>query len=168
MVALWPHATWQSTTWMDGMAKAGQRPPPLAMKRSAAQQKDRAQYGAKREQILKAAGPVLQRYGLSRTTIEAYRRSHVHCSGGSDPCPVGRGHRSPDYARHQSGQGPSADGSPAAADVLPRTTAVAFRGGPGSLLGFGATSYSNVIRLVGLGKRTRSSLLPACASSLAD
>jgi|SoiMethySBSTD1v2_1073268.scaffolds.fasta_scaffold170440_2 AcrR family transcriptional regulator len=66
-----PHATSQSTTWMDGMAKAGQRPLTLAMKRSAAQQKDRAQYGAKRVQILKAAGPVLQRYGLSGTTIGA-------------------------------------------------------------------------------------------------
>ena len=41
------------------------------MKRRAAQQKDRARYGAKRKQILKAAGPVLQQHGLSGTTIEA-------------------------------------------------------------------------------------------------
>ena len=45
--------------------------PTLAMKRDAAQQRDRAQYGAKREKILKAAGPVLQRHGLAGTTIEA-------------------------------------------------------------------------------------------------
>ena len=32
-----------------------------------------ALYGAKREHILKVAGPVLQRDGLSRTTIRAYR-----------------------------------------------------------------------------------------------
>ena len=40
------------------------RQPTLAMKREAAQQRDRAQYGAKRDMILKAAGPVLERHGL--------------------------------------------------------------------------------------------------------
>ncbi|MEV8517627.1 TetR/AcrR family transcriptional regulator [Dactylosporangium sp. NPDC051484] len=44
------------------------------MKREAAQRKDRAQYGAKREKILKAAGPVLARNGLGGTTIEAIAR----------------------------------------------------------------------------------------------
>src|ERR1700761_9337963 len=53
------------------MAKASQPNPTLPMRRSAALKKDRAQYGAKREAILKAAGPVLQRNGLSGTTIEA-------------------------------------------------------------------------------------------------
>jgi len=52
------------------MASA-KRQPTLAMKRDAAQQRDRAQYGAKRDKILKAAGPVLQRHGLAATTIEA-------------------------------------------------------------------------------------------------
>jgi len=41
------------------------------MKRTVAQRKDRASYSAKREKIIKAAGPVLKRYGLSGTTIEA-------------------------------------------------------------------------------------------------
>jgi TetR/AcrR family transcriptional regulator, cholesterol catabolism regulator len=45
--------------------------PTLAMKRNAAQQRDRAQYGAKRDKILKAAGPVLERHGLVGTTMEA-------------------------------------------------------------------------------------------------
>jgi TetR/AcrR family transcriptional regulator, cholesterol catabolism regulator len=52
------------------MASA-KRQPTLAMKRNAAQQRDRAQYGAKRDKILRAAGPVLQRHGLAATTIEA-------------------------------------------------------------------------------------------------
>jgi TetR/AcrR family transcriptional regulator, cholesterol catabolism regulator len=47
------------------------RQPTLAMKRSAAQQRDRAQYGAKRDKIVKAAGPVLERNGFAGTTIEA-------------------------------------------------------------------------------------------------
>jgi AcrR family transcriptional regulator len=42
-----------------------------AMKRTLAQREDRASYSAEREKIVKAAGPVLKRYGLSGTTIEA-------------------------------------------------------------------------------------------------
>src|SRR6201998_705682 len=53
------------------MARARRQPPTLAMKRSAAQDKDRAQYGAKREAILRAAGPVLQREGISAATMGA-------------------------------------------------------------------------------------------------
>ena len=49
----------------------GKRPPTLAMKRTAAKQKGRPQYGAKRALIVRAVGPALQRYGLSGTTIEA-------------------------------------------------------------------------------------------------
>ena len=41
------------------------------MKRTLAQREDRASYSAKREKTVKAAGPVLKRYGLSGTTIEA-------------------------------------------------------------------------------------------------
>jgi AcrR family transcriptional regulator len=41
------------------------------MKRTAAQDKDRAQYGAKRELILRAAGPVLQREGINGATMGA-------------------------------------------------------------------------------------------------
>jgi AcrR family transcriptional regulator len=41
------------------------------MKRKAAQQRDRAQYGAKRDMILKAAGVVLERSGFAGTTIDA-------------------------------------------------------------------------------------------------
>jgi AcrR family transcriptional regulator len=41
------------------------------MKREAAQQRDRAQYGAKRDMILKAAGPVLERNGFAGTTVDA-------------------------------------------------------------------------------------------------
>jgi AcrR family transcriptional regulator len=41
------------------------------MKRSAAQDKDRAQYGAKRDAILHAAGPVLQREGINGATMAA-------------------------------------------------------------------------------------------------
>ena len=47
------------------------RQPTLAMKREAAQQRDRAQYGAKRDMILKAAGPVLERNGFAGTTVDA-------------------------------------------------------------------------------------------------
>jgi AcrR family transcriptional regulator len=47
------------------------RQPTLAMKRKAAQQRDRAQYGAKRDMILKAAGLVLERNGFTGTTIDA-------------------------------------------------------------------------------------------------
>ncbi len=53
------------------MVKAQKRSPTLAMKRSAAQDKDRAQYGAKREAILHAAGPVLQRDGINGATMGA-------------------------------------------------------------------------------------------------
>ena len=53
------------------MAKAQKRPPTLAMKRTTAQDKDRAQYGAKRESILHAAGPVLQREGINGATMGA-------------------------------------------------------------------------------------------------
>ena len=53
------------------MAKKVQAAPTLADKRTTAQRKDRAQYGAKRQSILRAAGPVLQRNGLGGTTIEA-------------------------------------------------------------------------------------------------
>src|ERR1700739_2606122 len=53
------------------MARAQKRSPTLAMKRSAAQDKDRAQYGAKREAILRAAGPVLQREGINGATMGA-------------------------------------------------------------------------------------------------
>jgi len=45
--------------------------PTLEMKRNAAQQRSRAQYGAKRVKILEAAGPVLERHGVAGTTIEA-------------------------------------------------------------------------------------------------
>jgi AcrR family transcriptional regulator len=53
------------------MAEIAKRPPSLAMKRNAARKRDRAPYGVKREMILKAAGPVLKKYGLGGTTIEA-------------------------------------------------------------------------------------------------
>jgi AcrR family transcriptional regulator len=53
------------------MARAQKRSPTLAMKRSAAQDKDRAQYGAKRDAILHAAGPVLQREGINGATMAA-------------------------------------------------------------------------------------------------
>jgi TetR/AcrR family transcriptional regulator, cholesterol catabolism regulator len=53
------------------VGKAQKRPPTLAMKRTAAQGKDRAQYGAKRELILRAAGPVLQREGINGATMGA-------------------------------------------------------------------------------------------------
>lgn len=54
--------------------RSAKRAPTLATKREAAQRKDRAQYGAKREKILKAAGLVLARNGLGGTTIEAIAR----------------------------------------------------------------------------------------------
>lgn len=53
------------------MARAQKRSPTLAMKRTAAQDKDRAQYGAKRDAILHAAGPVLQREGINGATMAA-------------------------------------------------------------------------------------------------
>src|SRR6478752_9334760 len=53
------------------MAKKMQSVPTLADKRTTAQRKDRAQYSAKRQKILHAAGPVLQRLGFASTTIEA-------------------------------------------------------------------------------------------------
>ena len=43
----------------------------LAMKRTLAQREDRGSYSAKREKLVKVVGPVLKRYGLSGTTIEA-------------------------------------------------------------------------------------------------
>jgi TetR/AcrR family transcriptional regulator, cholesterol catabolism regulator len=53
------------------MGRTQKRSPTLAMKRTAAQDKDRAQYGAKREAILRAAGPVLQREGINGVTMGA-------------------------------------------------------------------------------------------------
>jgi TetR/AcrR family transcriptional regulator, cholesterol catabolism regulator len=53
------------------MGRARKSAPTLAMKRTAAQDKDRAQYGAKREAILRAAGPVLQREGINGATMGA-------------------------------------------------------------------------------------------------
>lgn len=53
------------------MSRAQKRSPTLAMKRNAAQDKDRAQYGAKRDAILHAAGPVLQREGINGATMGA-------------------------------------------------------------------------------------------------
>jgi TetR/AcrR family transcriptional regulator, cholesterol catabolism regulator len=50
------------------------RRPTLEMKRVAARNKDRARYGAKRNMILAAAGPVLKELGFSRTTVEAIAR----------------------------------------------------------------------------------------------
>jgi AcrR family transcriptional regulator len=52
------------------MARKPKPPPTLADKRATALRKDRAKYGAKRQSILRAAGPVLQRHGLSGTTID--------------------------------------------------------------------------------------------------
>jgi DNA-binding transcriptional regulator YbjK len=54
------------------------------MKRTLAQRKDRASYSAKREKIVKAAGPVLKRYGLdqlraaSRTCSRRVRSAAVN------------------------------------------------------------------------------------------
>jgi len=53
------------------MAGAAKRPTGLAVKRDVAQRKERASYGARREEIVKAAGLVLKQHGLSGTTIEA-------------------------------------------------------------------------------------------------
>jgi AcrR family transcriptional regulator len=53
------------------MAGAAKRPTRLAVKRDVAQRKERASYGARREEIVRAAGPVLKQHGLSGTTIEA-------------------------------------------------------------------------------------------------
>src|SRR5260370_12333338 len=53
------------------MAGAAKRPTGLAVKRDVAQRKERASYGARREEIVKAAGLVLKQYGLGGTTIEA-------------------------------------------------------------------------------------------------
>jgi AcrR family transcriptional regulator len=53
------------------MAKKPKPPPTLADKRAEALRKDRKKYSAKRQSILRAAGPVLQRHGLSGTTIDA-------------------------------------------------------------------------------------------------
>jgi TetR/AcrR family transcriptional regulator, cholesterol catabolism regulator len=53
------------------MVERSKQQPTLAMKRHAARRKDRAPYSAKREKIIKAAGPVLKEHGLSGTTIEA-------------------------------------------------------------------------------------------------
>ena len=50
---------------------SAKRQPTLAMKRQAAQQRDHAKYGAKRDMILKAAGPVLERNGFAGTTVDA-------------------------------------------------------------------------------------------------
>jgi len=53
------------------MASAAKHPTGLAVKRDVAQRKERASYGARREEIVKAAGLVLKQYGLGGTTIEA-------------------------------------------------------------------------------------------------
>jgi AcrR family transcriptional regulator len=53
------------------MAGAAKRPTGLAVKRDVAQRKERASYGARREEIVKAAGLVLKQHGLGGTTIEA-------------------------------------------------------------------------------------------------
>jgi AcrR family transcriptional regulator len=53
------------------MASAAKRPTGLAVKRDVAQRKERASYGARREEIVKSAGLVLKQHGLSGTTIEA-------------------------------------------------------------------------------------------------
>jgi TetR/AcrR family transcriptional regulator, cholesterol catabolism regulator len=55
----------------NSMASAGKGETGLARKRTVAQQKDRASYSAKRDKIVKAAGPVLKKYGLGGTTVEA-------------------------------------------------------------------------------------------------
>ena len=55
------------------MASAAKRPEGLAVKRDVAQRKERASYAAKREKIVKAAGSVLNQYGLDGTTIEEPR-----------------------------------------------------------------------------------------------
>jgi TetR/AcrR family transcriptional regulator, cholesterol catabolism regulator len=57
--------------WTGATMPKAEREPTLAMKRTAAQKRDRARYGAKREKILTAAGIVLQRNGLAGTSIEA-------------------------------------------------------------------------------------------------
>src|ERR1700739_1327201 len=66
-------AEWFSTSMGDWrfMAGAAKRPTGLAVKRDVAQRKERASYGARREEIVKAAGLVLKQHGLSGTTIEA-------------------------------------------------------------------------------------------------
>jgi AcrR family transcriptional regulator len=57
---------------LDGrMGSAAKRMTGLAQKRNVAQRKERASYSAKRDKIVKAAGPVLMKYGLGGTTIEA-------------------------------------------------------------------------------------------------
>jgi AcrR family transcriptional regulator len=57
---------------LDGrMGSAAKGVTGLAQKRNVAQRKERASYSAKRDKIVKAAGPVLMKYGLGGTTIEA-------------------------------------------------------------------------------------------------
>jgi AcrR family transcriptional regulator len=45
------------------------------MRRSVAEKKDRARYGEKRDRIIAAAGPVLEKYGLQGTTVGAIAKA---------------------------------------------------------------------------------------------
>lgn len=47
----------------------------LAKRRSLAKKRDRAQYGEKRERIVAAAGPVLERFGLQGATVGAIAKA---------------------------------------------------------------------------------------------
>jgi AcrR family transcriptional regulator len=47
----------------------------LAKRRSVAEKKDRARYGEKRDKIISAAGPVLEKFGLQGTTIGAIAKA---------------------------------------------------------------------------------------------
>ena len=150
----------------DGWYGEGRSAPPtLAMKGSAAQQKDRGPCtGPSVSTSWKVAGPVLQRDGLSRTTIRAYRGITRTALAAVTGAASAEAIADLNYTQHQPRQRPSTRGG----GRIASTTAIALRGGPGSRRRVGGASYSKVIRLVGPGKRTRSSVLPACPSSLAD
>jgi TetR/AcrR family transcriptional regulator, cholesterol catabolism regulator len=47
----------------------------LAKRRSVAEKKDRARYGEKRDKIISAAGPVLEKFGLQGTTVGAIAKA---------------------------------------------------------------------------------------------
>ena len=47
----------------------------LAMRRSVAEKKDRARYGEKRDRIVAAAGPVLEKFGLQGATVGAIAKA---------------------------------------------------------------------------------------------
>jgi AcrR family transcriptional regulator len=47
----------------------------LAARRSVAEKKDRARYGEKRDRIIAAAGPVLEKFGLQGTTVGAIAKA---------------------------------------------------------------------------------------------